>query len=96
MTISNALARNNSRSPTLPDLMTVEEVKDFLRVSRATVDRWVLQKRLPPPVKLGRAVVRFSRDAVLAFLDASQSSEPHQARTPKASRPKATRTRRSK
>jgi len=71
---------------TLPALMTVAEVAAFIRVHRSTVDRLVREGKFPAPTKFGGAVQRFSRDAVLQFLSASQTAEPLEARQRKAAR----------
>ncbi len=70
----------------LPELLTVEEVATHLRVSRATIDRWVAGGEFPAPFKFGGAILRFSRDAVLAYVAASQTNAPMPARTRTASR----------
>ncbi|WP_129633780.1 helix-turn-helix domain-containing protein [Candidatus Oscillochloris fontis] len=42
-----------SELQTMRDVLTVDEVAEYLRVSRATVCRWCVQKRLPA-FKIGK------------------------------------------
>jgi len=50
------------------DLWTAQEVMDYLRVSRATLHRWVRDGRLPR-VQLGERAVRYRRTDVLALVN---------------------------
>ncbi len=50
-----------------PDLLTVREVADYLRVSRVTVWRWC-QQGVVPAVRIGRTW-RIRRDALMDGLD---------------------------
>ena len=70
----------------LPAYLTVSEVADLLRVSRATLDRLVVAGQFPPPIKFGGACQRFKRDELLAFLDSSKSADPMPARQRKVQR----------
>lgn len=70
----------------LPSFLTITEVADLLRVSRATLDRLVVAGQFPAPIKFGGACQRFSRDELLAFLASSRSADPMRARQRKAQR----------
>lgn len=72
----------------LAPLLTGAEIAELFGVSASSVDRWVREKKFPAPFKLGGAVQRFSRDAVLAHLATAQSRAPFAARTRKAGRAK--------
>lgn len=58
----------------LPDLLTVREVADLLRVSPLTVKRWGKRGKLPAIRINSRGDRRYRRDAVLWLLglDASE------------------------
>lgn len=52
--------------------LTVDEVADLLKISRATVYRWINEGRLPCPVKVGgngSRTSRFRRSDVLKHVD---------------------------
>ena len=83
MSTSNDLGRVVSA---LPALLTAKEVAAYLRVNRATLDRWVQQEQFPPPVKLGKSTVRFRREVVDQYLAQSETTAPFVARTRKAAR----------
>lgn len=51
----------------LPDVLTVEQVSDYLQVSRAVVYNEIRTGRLPS-VKLGLRVIRISKYALLRWL----------------------------
>ena len=51
------------------DLLTLEDVRERLRVSRATVYRLMAEEGLPLPIKVGRAN-RWLAVEVTAWLDA--------------------------
>jgi excisionase family DNA binding protein len=70
----------------VPQFMTVTEVADLLRVSRAALDRWVKSGKFPAPSKFGGAIKRFSRSAVLDFVASHETREPIEARQRKANR----------
>jgi excisionase family DNA binding protein len=69
-----------------PQFMTVAEVADLLRVSRAALDRWVKSGKFPAPSKFGGAIKRFNRTAVLAFVASHETREPIEVRQRKADR----------
>jgi excisionase family DNA binding protein len=54
------------------DLMTVTELAEYLRISRASVYRLVRQRQIPVS-KVGRQL-RFRRDAVDAWLSKGEAS----------------------
>lgn len=55
----------------LPDLLTVAEVAEALRLSDETIHRWARQGRLPYVDVLG--VKRFRRDQIEAIVSGEQS-----------------------
>jgi excisionase family DNA binding protein len=61
----------------MPDLLTLPEVREALRVSRATVTRLIARKELPI-VKVGRRTF-VTRQALEAFVTRQQ---PHPPATP--------------
>lgn len=62
-----------SMSDKLPKLLTIDEVAEMFRVSKATVYR-MIESRLIPFYKISRAI-RFSEDDVVAYLE-SQRIKP--------------------
>lgn len=52
----------------LPDLMTVREVADLLRVSVLTIKRWGKKGKLPPIRINSRGDRRYKKEAVLWLL----------------------------
>lgn len=54
----------------LPELLTKEEVAQWLKVSERTVQDWVLA-RLIPSIRVGR-LVRFERLALVQWLEAKK------------------------
>jgi predicted DNA-binding transcriptional regulator AlpA len=61
----------------LPELMPLEDVFAWLKVSRTTWNRWVRAGHAPPRIKLGHHV--FCRaDELLAWLDEQKVEEPAQ------------------
>lgn len=52
----------------LPDLLTVREVADLLRVSPLTIKRWGKKGKLPPIRINSRGDRRYKKDAVLWLL----------------------------
>jgi predicted DNA-binding transcriptional regulator AlpA len=61
-----------------PHLLTTAQVADLLQVSQNTLRGWRHTKQGPPSITLV-GVVRYDRDALLAWIDA-QRSEPTSAR----------------
>lgn len=52
----------------LPDLLTVKEVADLLRVSTLTIKRWGKKGKLPPIRINSRGDRRYKKEAVLYLL----------------------------
>lgn len=75
-----------SEAGTLPEFMTVREVADLLRVSRASLDRWIRSGNFVAPISLGGATVRFARAEVLQFIAKHQTAAPALARQRKSTR----------
>ncbi len=53
----------------LPVLLRVEQVARRLAVGRRTVWRWLALGKLPPPVRLSRACVRWRSEDIEAHLE---------------------------
>lgn len=53
---------------TLPDLLTVREVAELLRVSPLTIKRWGKKGKLPPIRINSRGDRRYKKEAVLYLL----------------------------
>ena len=53
---------------TLPDLLTVREVADLLRVSPLTIKRWGKKGKLPPIRINSRGDRRYKKEAVMYLL----------------------------
>ena len=79
-----------------PALLTRGETAALLRIHQATLDKWVLAGRIPPPIKLGGAIVRYDRDALLKHLENSATAKPCLSRTPVAQRTTPKKGKRSK
>ena len=60
----------------LPKLLTIDEVAEMFRVSKATVYR-MIESRLIPFYKLIR-VIRFSEDDVVAYLESQRVKPKHE------------------
>ena len=52
----------------LPELLTIEEVADLLRVSKITLKRWGKSGKLPALRINSRGDRRYKKEAVLRFL----------------------------
>ena len=57
----------------LPDLLTVREVADILRVSPLTIKRWGKRGKLPPIRINSRGDRRYKKEAVLWLLGMTKS-----------------------
>jgi excisionase family DNA binding protein len=57
----------------LPDLLTVREVADLLRVSPLTIKRWGKRGKLPPMRINSRGDRRYKKDAILWMLGMGKS-----------------------
>ena len=58
----------------LPDLLTVREVAELLRVSPLTIKRWGKRGKLPPIRINSRGDRRYKKEAVLYLLGIQTSS----------------------
>jgi len=58
----------------LPDLLTVREVAELLRVSPLTIKRWGKRGKLPPIRINSRGDRRYKKEAVLYLLGMQTSS----------------------
>ncbi len=67
---ANKLDINN-----LPDLLTVREVADLLRVSPLTIKRWGKRGKLPAIRINSRGDRRYKKEAVLWLLGVSQGDD---------------------
>ncbi len=56
----------------LPDLLTVKEVAEILRVSPLTIKRWGKRGKLPPMRINSRGDRRYKKDAILWMLGMSK------------------------
>lgn len=56
------------RLDSLPDLLTVREVSDLLRVSPLTIKRWGKRGKLPPLRINSRGDRRYKKESILALL----------------------------
>lgn len=56
------------RLESLPDLLTVREVSDLLRVSPLTIKRWGKRGKLPPLRINSRGDRRYKKESILALL----------------------------
>lgn len=75
-TMSNSLKLSNKVSLTdLPDLMTIREVADLLRVSPLTIKRWGKRGKLPAIRINSRGDRRYKKDVVLRLLGVSSEEE---------------------
>jgi excisionase family DNA binding protein len=59
----------------LPDLLTVREVADLLRVSPLTIKRWGKRGKLPPIRINSRGDRRYKKESVLWLLGVSNAPE---------------------
>lgn len=52
-----------------PEMLSLREVARLLRIGLRSLNRNVEQGMFPPPIRLGRRTLRYSRRAVLAWID---------------------------
>jgi len=63
------------RLDSLPDLLTVREVSDLLRVSPLTIKRWGKRGKLPPLRINSRGDRRYKKESILALLGMQPKEE---------------------
>jgi excisionase family DNA binding protein len=61
----------------LPDLLTISEVADLLRVSPLTIKRWGKKGKLPAIRINSRGDRRYKKEVVLAMIGASEDTVSH-------------------
>ena len=69
-----ASSKKSLRLEDLPDLLTVREVAELLRVSPLTIKRWGKRGKLPAIRINSRGDRRYRKEAVLWLLGMQQSS----------------------
>lgn len=69
------MANQNVSIENLPDLLTVREVADLLRVSPLTIKRWGKRGKLPAIRINSRGDRRYKKEAVLYLLGIQQKGE---------------------
>ena len=52
-----------------PEMLTLQEVADLLGIGLRSLNRHVQTGLFPPPLRLGRRTLRYSRRALLAWID---------------------------
>jgi len=60
------------------NLMTIEEVADYLRVKKRTVYEWLKQGKIPAFKTVGQW--RFKKEKIDRWLESSQENSPHKWR----------------
>lgn len=73
MSLQNKTRRNVSLED-LPDLLTIREVADLLRVSPLTIKRWGKKGKLPAIRINSRGDRRYRKDTVLRLLGVEKTS----------------------
>lgn len=68
-------AKTNVKLDDLPDLLTVREVADLLRVSPLTIKRWGKRGKLPAIRINSRGDRRYKKEAVLWLLGMQEGGE---------------------
>lgn len=71
----SASSTNNISIQNLPDLLTVREVAEILRVSPLTLKRWGKRGKLPAIRINSRGDRRYKKEAVLWLLGIQQKTE---------------------
>jgi|GEM_PF-6080461 len=62
-------------APHLPDILTVEELAEYLRVDRKTIYEMVARRELPGCVRVGRTI-RISTKAVMTWFEGGERRRP--------------------
>jgi len=73
--MDNSKAKKRIRLEDLPDLLTVREVSDLLRVSPLTIKRWGKRGKLPAIRINSRGDRRYKKEAVLWLLGMQAKEE---------------------
>ncbi|MFA6005879.1 MAG: helix-turn-helix domain-containing protein [Patescibacteria group bacterium] len=66
--MSNTVQKKHLAFDDLPELLTIEEVSDVLRVSKITLKRWGKKGKLPAIRINSRGDRRYKKEEVLRFL----------------------------
>lgn len=69
---TSSMAQHNISIESLPDLLTVREVAELLRVSPLTIKRWGKRGKLPAIRINSRGDRRYKKEAVLYLLGIQQ------------------------
>ena len=73
--MADELKKKKVRLDDLPDLLTVREVADILRVSPLTIKRWGKRGKLPAIRINSRGDRRYKKEAVLWLLGMQEKTE---------------------
>jgi len=73
--MADEVKKKRIRLDDLPDLLTVREVADILRVSPLTIKRWGKRGKLPAIRINSRGDRRYKKEAVLWLLGMQEKSE---------------------
>ena len=72
---TNSKPKKQINLDSMPDLLTVREVADLLRVSPLTIKRWGKRGKLPAIRINSRGDRRYKKDAILWLLGMSPSTQ---------------------
>ena len=61
------------------DLLTTEEVCEYLGVARRTLDRWNARRIGPPQVRMG-GLIRYRRQSLDKWLESREQEQPRAGR----------------
>jgi len=64
------------KNPVRPELLTLSEVADLLGIGLRSLNRNVEAGHFPAPIRLSRRTLRYSRRAVLAWIDEKSGRVP--------------------
>ena len=73
--MADEVKKKTIRLDDLPDLLTVREVADILRVSQLTIKRWGKRGKLPAIRINSRGDRRYKKEAVLWLLGMQEKNE---------------------
>jgi predicted DNA-binding transcriptional regulator AlpA len=60
-------------------MLTIDDLCEIFQVTPVTIARWVKQGALPPPVRIGRRIVRWREHDLAAFVAAMPQATPAEA-----------------